>query len=154
MKVHEKYSHTKSTILMMNPLPTVSKAYGLLLQEETHRNLSNIKTQFNLETAAFYARKFNDSKSQQQPSSIRIPGQSVDSGIGTTRNFVYTRNKLFCEHCKMRNHTKDKCYKLHGYPVDFKKSKRVAASVLMADSLENNEADDMVNMTVTQKQHK
>ncbi|XP_056695291.1 uncharacterized protein [Spinacia oleracea] len=34
MKLNDKYEHPKSTILMMSPLPTISKAYGLLLQEE------------------------------------------------------------------------------------------------------------------------
>jgi len=27
-----------------------------------------------------------------------------------------TRSSLFCEYCKRSGHTKDRCYKLHGYP--------------------------------------
>ena len=41
MKVNNKYSHTKSKILMTQPLPSVSKAYALLLQEEEHKGISN-----------------------------------------------------------------------------------------------------------------
>ncbi|KAH0731341.1 hypothetical protein KY285_002262 [Solanum tuberosum] len=27
------------------------------------------------------------------------------------------RSNLFCEYCKRTGHTKDRCYKLHGYPT-------------------------------------
>lgn len=87
--------------------------------------------------------------------SVRVQGQQADSAASIPRNFVYTRNKLLCEHCKMRNHNRDKCFKLHGYPVYFKaKNKRVIASVLLDDSLKDHTSGDMINMTVTQEQHK
>ncbi|OIT38846.1 hypothetical protein A4A49_56188, partial [Nicotiana attenuata] len=37
---------------------------------------------------------------------------------------------LFCDYCKKQGHIKDKCYKLHGFPQDFKftKGKNVASA--------------------------
>ncbi|XP_021763427.1 uncharacterized protein LOC110728098 [Chenopodium quinoa] len=160
MKVHDKYSHIKSTILMMNPLPTVSKAYSLLLQEQTHMNLSNIKNQKLSESAAFYAKRFNDSRNQFNSNRFPITGGSagqssdLNSSGSNTRNFVYTRNNLYCDYCKMRNHTKDKCFKLHGYPSDFKnKGKKIAAAAQLDDSTVS-ESANLVNLSVTQDQHK
>uniref|UniRef100_A0A0D9VA30 Retrotransposon gag domain-containing protein n=1 Tax=Leersia perrieri TaxID=77586 RepID=A0A0D9VA30_9ORYZ len=33
------------------------------------------------------------------------------------------KEKLFCDHCKTTGHTKEKCFKLHGYPPGWKKGK-------------------------------
>ncbi|XP_056691501.1 uncharacterized protein [Spinacia oleracea] len=44
MKVDPKYANVKSTILMMQPLPTISQAYRLFIQEERHRELSVMTT--------------------------------------------------------------------------------------------------------------
>ncbi|OIT02573.1 hypothetical protein A4A49_56596, partial [Nicotiana attenuata] len=45
----------------------------------------------------------------------------------------------FCDYCKRPSHTKDKCYKLHGFPQSsrFNKGKRVAGNVFRP----SNEAD-------------
>lgn len=40
MKVNENYSNTRSNILMMNPLPPISQAYRLLVQEQKHKEIS------------------------------------------------------------------------------------------------------------------
>jgi len=32
-------------------------------------------------------------------------------------------SNLFCDHCKKTGHIKEKCYKLHGFPPDFKFTK-------------------------------
>ncbi|XP_021715949.1 uncharacterized protein LOC110683848 [Chenopodium quinoa] len=148
MKVHDKFSHTKSTILMMNPLPTVTKAYSLLLQEQTHMNLYNIKNQQNVESAAFYAKKFNDTRTQfsnnRTYNSAGGAGQmfETNSAGSSTRNFVYTRNNL---------RTSSDAYI---YPSDFKnRAKKVAASVQLDDSTIL-ESADLVNFSVTQEQHK
>jgi hypothetical protein len=33
-----------------------------------------------------------------------------------------------CTHCGMAGHTVDKCYKLHGFPLGFKFTRRLAPS--------------------------
>jgi hypothetical protein len=33
------------------------------------------------------------------------------------------KNKWFCDYCKRKGHTKESCYKLHGFPPDWKKGR-------------------------------
>ncbi|XP_056697935.1 uncharacterized protein [Spinacia oleracea] len=61
MKLNEKYDHSKSTILMMTPLPTISRAYGLLLQEEQQKEVNSSRNH-GLESTIFAARKFTENK--------------------------------------------------------------------------------------------
>ncbi|XP_056690521.1 uncharacterized protein [Spinacia oleracea] len=153
MKLNPKYEHPKSTILMMNPLPTISKAYGLLLQDDQQREVQSNRSYMNSESIVFTARKFTDNKYRSQyPSSTNNQGVFAGSQSRNT-----TRNNLFCEHCRMKNHTIDKCWKLHGYPKDFKgKGKRVAAAVHMEDSYaddSNQEDKGLVHATFTEEQY-
>ncbi|XP_056695457.1 uncharacterized protein [Spinacia oleracea] len=157
MKLSQKFDHSKSTILMMNPLPTISKAYGLLLQEEQQKVVYTSRTQLTTESAALATRRFNDNKpykSQYTPGTRNVPQNSTNQ----SRNFSYNRNNLFCEHCKMKNHTIDKCWKLHGYPKDFKnKGKRVAAAAQLEDYVnKENQSEDnpgVIHATFTEEQY-
>nr|XP_009775380.1 PREDICTED: uncharacterized protein LOC104225307 [Nicotiana sylvestris] len=42
----------------------------------------------------------------------------------TRTNYNYRRSALQCDYCKLKSHTRDKYYKLHGYLVDFKYRKK------------------------------
>ena len=46
------------------------------------------------------------------------------------------KSALFCNYCKKAGHLIDKCFKLHGFPPDFKftKSKRTAATAEVSES--------------------
>ncbi|KAK9125929.1 hypothetical protein Scep_014775 [Stephania cephalantha] len=41
---------------------------------------------------------------------------------GTFKKFV-NKDELYCNFCKMKRHTKETCFKLHGYPGWFKSEK-------------------------------
>lgn len=153
MKLNQKYDHPKSIILMMNPLPTISKAYGFLLQEEQHKEVQYIKIH-DQESTIFTVRKFDENKTYKPYYNFGSGSQSVCH----SRNFTYNRNNLFCEHCKMKNHTVDKCWKLHGYPKDFKgKRKRVAAATQTEDYTEKGNQNDtdayMVHATFIEEKY-
>ncbi|XP_056697366.1 uncharacterized protein [Spinacia oleracea] len=159
MKLNQKYDHSKSTILMMSPLPTISKAYGLLLQEEQQKEVNSNRTH-NMESTVFTASKFTDNrpyKSTYASNSGNFGVQNASSG-NQQRNFTYSRNNLYCEHCKMKNHTVDKCWKLHGYPKDFKgRGKRVVAAAQLEEFTEKEnqvESDTgVVHATFTEEQY-
>ncbi|XP_056688045.1 uncharacterized protein [Spinacia oleracea] len=167
MKLNQKYEHPKSTILMMNPVPTISKAYGLLLQEEQQKELHVVKNQTQLDSAAFNARRFDNKNYRPQynygsgPYNSGSGQYSSSSGFQTKNANQFrssTRNNLFCDHCKMRNHTIDKCWKLHGYPKDFKaKGKRVAAAPHLGEhSVKESHSEGesgLVHATFTEKQY-
>ncbi|XP_019241987.1 PREDICTED: uncharacterized protein LOC109222031 [Nicotiana attenuata] len=103
MGLNETYSQPRSQILMMSPVPTVNKAYSMIVSEESQRALG----------------KFS---------------QSIDIGNGTTlftnkgmnsaNNYKPRRGNLFCGYCNYKEHTRDTCFKLHGYPADFKMRKK------------------------------
>lgn len=80
----------------MNPLPDLSQTYSMLLQEEDQRTLNvSSASEYNVqESAALLARQpGNFSKSRYE-----------------------SRGDLSCDYCKGTGHTRDKCYKLNGYP--------------------------------------
>lgn len=63
MRLKDEYKRVRSNILMMQPLPTLPLAYGMLLQEQKHKQISeHATTGTSSETFAFAAarRKFND----------------------------------------------------------------------------------------------
>lgn len=63
MKLDKKYKHVRSNMLMMPDLPTTARAYRILLQEETHLQLSTSGGNIN-DTIACRAdkRKFHEEK--------------------------------------------------------------------------------------------
>lgn len=54
MKLTEQYGNAGSNILMMHPLPNISQAYRLLVQEQKHEEISSLQHN---ETMAFSADK-------------------------------------------------------------------------------------------------
>lgn len=94
---------------MKTPLPSIGQVYSILLQEESQREIHS-GTQFVAESASFHV------NSSRMPTSqfVRRPG------------FDLKKTNLICNYCKKPGHIVDKCYKLHGFPADFKftKSKR------------------------------
>ncbi|XP_070014847.1 uncharacterized protein [Nicotiana sylvestris] len=94
MGLNETYSQPRSQILMMSHVPTVNKAYSMIVSEESQRALGK-----------FF--------------------QSIDIGDGTTlftnkgmnsgNNYKPRRGNLLCDYCNYKGHTRDTCFKLHGY---------------------------------------
>jgi len=97
MGLNESYTAVRGNILMMNPFPSLSQIYSLLVQEERQRQVKS-KGEFQTEGSSFAAGVSNTSKNF---SAKKPEGR---------------RNSLFCDHCKRTGQTMDKCYKLHGYP--------------------------------------
>ena len=82
---------------MINPSPTLSQVYSLLVQEERQRQVRN-SSQFQGEGASFSASttSYTQTGGQKRPE--------------------VKRSQLFCTHCKRNGHTVERCYKIHGYP--------------------------------------
>uniref|UniRef100_A0A803LI92 Retrotransposon Copia-like N-terminal domain-containing protein n=1 Tax=Chenopodium quinoa TaxID=63459 RepID=A0A803LI92_CHEQI len=123
MKLNEHYTSVRCNILMLNPLPNLSQAYRLLIQEERHKELStmHMNGKGNQESMVFAERKKSNQQFQRNTNY-------------RTRSQTNTRSgsSLFCNHCNRPGHSIDNCWKLHGYPANFKhnvwqKDKSVAA---------------------------
>lgn len=120
MGLNELYGPARSHILMMNPLPNVDKAYAMIVLDESQRVTSGMRTRGDiLEATTMYASKMNYGNRNT------IHG---DRGVYAGRESYNGKKKvnwyLFCDHCKMHGHTKNICYKLVGYPEDWKFIKR------------------------------
>ena len=88
------------------------------------------------------------------------------SSKGNGGNKPPNRSNIFCEYCQKGGHTKDKCYKLHGFPSDLKftKGKNSSGTSAVAhgshdnykgkgpEGSEGRGALDMRNTTITKQQ--
>ncbi|KAM3251916.1 hypothetical protein P3L10_005986 [Capsicum annuum] len=100
MGLNDTYSGVRSNILMCSPFPNINQAYSLLVQYEKQRE-------------------------------IKVAQHPAESIFLVTRNQRFTnprtydgrRNNLICSHCKKPGYSAEKCYRLIGFPVDFKFTK-------------------------------
>ncbi|KAH0774314.1 hypothetical protein KY290_011451 [Solanum tuberosum] len=77
-------------------------------------------------------------------------------GYGNSNTNVFRRNSstgrssLFCDFCKKTGHTKDRCYKLHGYPTNSKFSKGKSANSVAnvcASEVDRNQCEDQNDLS-------
>ncbi|XP_012477502.1 uncharacterized protein LOC105793120 [Gossypium raimondii] len=100
MGLSESYNAVHNQILLMNPLPTVNQAYSMLTQEE----------------------------SQKQHSSS-VVGLDLVS-LHSTHVVQKKRFNGTCDHFKIKEHKRENCYRIIGYPADFKFTKKKTNNVL------------------------
>ncbi|WRX20101.1 Retrotransposon gag domain - like 10 [Theobroma cacao] len=91
--LNESYAGLRSQIVMIKPFPSLDEAYNLILREKSQRSI-HIQSQPFIQTSAM--------------ASTYVDGKKKN------------RNDLSCSHCGKNGHTRDKCYKLIGFPPDFK----------------------------------
>ncbi|XP_010557997.1 PREDICTED: uncharacterized protein LOC104826806 [Tarenaya hassleriana] len=110
MKLNESYYPARRQILMLDPLPTLSKVYNLIAQEE-HQRLSLPPL---TDSPVFQATVTPFHKS-------RPPFPSPHN----------QRPRPVCAHCGLVGHTIARCYKIHGYPPNFNLSKSTSKPPLL-----------------------
>ncbi|XP_074337881.1 uncharacterized protein LOC141675067 [Apium graveolens] len=151
MKLNDDYSVVRANILMQVPMPNVTSAYRLFAQEERHKEIAQIKNQS--DSLAFYSdsRRFNGGKN------IKAAGVNTQNGFNYPKpagNFVKKPNsQYYCTHYKIAGHSNDRCFKLHGYPPNFKgfKDRKVVANVAaQSDDSSHTTADQNCPITVSQ----
>lgn len=119
MGLNESYTTERVNILMMRPLSVVRQAYSLLIKVEKQREIRS---------------------SPQNVSNgmlINVDSSNISRNhIG--RNFTNFKNRyklkfkrMFYDYCKKIGHTKEKRYKLHGFPNNPKagRDRRIFTSV-------------------------
>ncbi|KAK4477925.1 hypothetical protein RD792_017190 [Penstemon davidsonii] len=134
MGLQDSLSHTRSQILLMDPLPDVSKAFSLVSQEETQRTVQTQSANLEpLSTMAFSSKSY-PSQSPARPSPSPFPPQNPAFRPPNFSNSLpfrplnrpvsnnsYPRpNRPYCTHCQMPGHTINTCFKLHGYPPGYR----------------------------------
>ncbi|XP_022852745.1 uncharacterized protein LOC111374322 [Olea europaea var. sylvestris] len=96
MGLNEKYNTVRSQILNTDPLPSLSRTYALVTQEERQQYVTTSRL------PAVEAVAFSTSNTNRNHASRRSSNNCDLS-------------KQFCEYCKKTRHTKDNCFELHGY---------------------------------------
>ncbi|XP_039121731.1 uncharacterized protein LOC120258408 [Dioscorea cayenensis subsp. rotundata] len=119
MRLNDDYESVRNHILSMDPLPSINRAYYLVQQVETQKQV----THFVPESSAFFA------------DTVGKRTQSNQRNIKT----IKIGDKKFCTHCRSDGHTIDHCFEIIGYPDWYKGRKkknmgtRVAAHVEVED---------------------
>ncbi|XP_069146032.1 uncharacterized protein [Solanum lycopersicum] len=99
--LNETYEQARSQILMLVPLPSVNQAYSMMIERESQRVIANsARNVNNLEIAALMT-------ARQVPNKFKGDWNAQ------------------CDHCKMMGHTKANCFRLIGYPSNFRFKKKV-----------------------------
>ncbi|XP_070050804.1 uncharacterized protein [Nicotiana tomentosiformis] len=96
-RLNDTYSTVRSNILMVILVPSIGKAYSLLIRDEKQREIKSDAPIFSSDSASFLA----NSQSAPAPPQYNNP-----------RNYT-----------QRTGHTVHKCYKLHGFPPNFKFTK-------------------------------
>lgn len=86
----------------MDPLPSISKVYSLLIQEEMQIFVTN-SSSVKVNSTALVAKM-----------------HSFNANLGSTGNGGKGKDKPVCTYCGKTGHTADKCYRLHGFSLGFK----------------------------------
>ncbi|XP_060203468.1 uncharacterized protein LOC132631778 [Lycium barbarum] len=141
--LNKVYTNIKGNILMMNLLPSMAQSFSILSQEEKQRevrpNNHTILESTSLSAFGSHNTGFRTNhNSYKGASSITgntyrgppPPGNSRNTYSQNNNFYSQNWSNLFCDHCKRPEHTRDRCYKIHGYPSNFKFTKgRTTGSV-------------------------
>ena len=96
MGLNDTYTAMSGQILLMDPIPSLSKVFSLLVQDEKQRK---VRKNFTTEASAL---------------AVKNSGSFVK---GSNKG---KSSRPQCTHWGALGHVVDKCYKLHGYPPRYK----------------------------------
>ncbi|KAL6315342.1 hypothetical protein AAG906_000446 [Vitis piasezkii] len=118
MGLNDSYAQIRGQILMMDPLPAINKVFSLVIQEERHRTVGY-------------------SYSGSHNSDPMTFGSNSNAPAGSSGGSKTRRDRITCSYCGFQGHTKDKCYKLVGYPPGWKFKNKGPNSIFECGSSES-----------------
>ncbi|OIT27608.1 hypothetical protein A4A49_61234, partial [Nicotiana attenuata] len=109
-------------ILMMNPLPSIAQTFYILIQEEKEREFKP-NNRLLMESTSLNA---NGPSNNKFRTNYNERGNSVGhhSYNSNKSNYPPAKSRMVCDYCKKSGHTRYTCYRIHGFPQDFKFTKR------------------------------
>lgn len=105
---------------MMSPLPSLVQTYAVIVSNEGQKSIAST-------TGVLSA---NPSATMGNLNMVVYSRSSI--GSNNTQRFKkgFINCNLICDFCKCKGHYKEQCYKLIGYPTDFKSKKSYKAMEL------------------------
>ena len=118
--LNDSYSQVRTQILMMEPSPSIDKAFSLVIQEERQRYSG-----FNVVPLV-------------ESTTLAVKNQG-NSYPGNNKKGINAKGRPVCSHCGKLGHVVEKCYKLVGFLPGYKQKGRVAMAnqVLIEDDQGN-----------------
>ncbi|KHN21047.1 hypothetical protein glysoja_034169, partial [Glycine soja] len=108
MGLNESYGSIRGQILSIDPFPSITLIFSLVVQEEKQREIGASVSTFNSTNDASQSHAF----------------AAKDSKYQSDHKFnANSKNQPLYAHCGRLRHTQDKCFKLHGFPPNYKKNK-------------------------------
>ncbi|XP_004488381.1 uncharacterized protein [Cicer arietinum] len=108
--LNETYTAVRSQIFLLDPLPSLTKIYSMILQQEQQLHIGLLLEP----TVMIVNSSVKPYENRSKPNFKSTGGKPPNSRL--------------CIHCKKTNHTIDKCYFLHGFPPGYQ-TKKVVHSV-------------------------
>lgn len=102
--IDDSFNQVESHILLMDLLRNVKSAFSIVSREESHLKNGTLSSSSNVTKTQ--SSTFNNRVSDKK-------NQNTISNKGRNQN-------LQCRNCGLKGHLIEKCYKLIGYPKDFK----------------------------------
>lgn len=135
--LNDGYDHARSQILMIDPLPTVDKAYSMIVQVEDEKAVHESMTEKRGQMVMYMhkQRGYNGGYSGSQPRGYQ----------GERRLSKEEKKKLRCNHCKESGHEMHECFKLHGYPEWYKRYKENRGNALVNYVGESHSEEDTIS---------
>lgn len=112
MGLSDVYDNLRNQILVLDPLPSVHKAYSMALRVEKQREVQ-VNFAAPTEISAMFAKSNNNF--EKQNSSTQYKGKQDYKPKNQSDSYY--------NHCKIPGHTKESCFKLTGYPDWYKELK-------------------------------
>ncbi|GAU32977.1 hypothetical protein TSUD_358440 [Trifolium subterraneum] len=110
--LNEKFSHSKSQIMMINPLPDIDRAFFLVIQQERELNSSV--------TSLVSSTDSSDLAMAMQVSSQQGNHNGKNGYKGKGQGSNSAKGNKYCTHCGRTNHIVENCFVKHGYPPGYR----------------------------------
>ncbi|XP_049366613.1 uncharacterized protein LOC125831472 [Solanum verrucosum] len=141
MGLNEMYTVIRGNILMMSTLPSMAQAFAILSQEEKqrevrpHNHTALDSTSLNALASSTGSKGGPRTNYNSSKWSTGVSGNLNNTNV-FRGNSSTSRSSLFCDFCRRTGHTRERCYKLHGYPSNskFTKGKSVGSAANMCTS--------------------
>ena len=127
MGMNDSFSQVRTQVFPMDPIPSLSKVYSLLIQEETKRSIPNASVV----------------KVDSTILAAKVSIDHVTHGSNLANSGGKAKDRPVCTHCGKTGHTVDKCYKLHGFPPGFKFKNKPYMAHQVSSGLDSESASPM-----------
>ncbi|XP_073267142.1 uncharacterized protein [Populus alba] len=153
MGLNDSYSPIRDQIMLLDPIPTITRVVSIIQQQEHQHQLTSNSTQhdamaFVIRKPSPFTNKFPShskyKKERNYCTHCKITGHTLETCFK-----VGNAEALICSHCNFTGHTVEKCYKLNGYPLSHKLFTKSRSSHVLAAQLLSTPATNIADISDT-----